>query len=75
MCVQCAFDASKAVASSGGVAAAPGLLAAGSAMLGLRRLSAWLTAREVRLLTPKRLRIATPVVVWTALMVVYAVRL
>jgi hypothetical protein len=74
MCVQCAFDASKAVASTGGAAGATGLLAAGSAMLGFRKLSAWLTAREMRVLTPKRLKIATPVVVWTALIVFYGVR-
>jgi hypothetical protein len=75
MCVQCAFDASKAVASSGGVAGVPGLLAAGAAMIGLRRLSTWLTAHDYRFLTPKRLKIATPVVVWTALLLVYGAHL
>jgi hypothetical protein len=74
MCVQCAFDASKAVASTGGAAGATGLLAAASAMLGLRKLSGWLTTRELGILTPKRLKIATPVVVWTALLAFYGVR-
>jgi hypothetical protein len=43
-------------------------------MFGLRKLSGWLTTRELRIVTPKRLRIATPVVVWTALLAFYGVR-
>jgi hypothetical protein len=43
-------------------------------MLGLRKLSGWLTTRELGILTPKRLKIATPVVVWTALLAFYGVR-
>jgi hypothetical protein len=74
MCVQCAFDASKAVASTGGAAGATGLLAAASAMLGFRKLGGWLTTRDLRIVTPKRLKIATPLVVWTALLAFYGVR-
>jgi hypothetical protein len=73
-CVQCTFDASKAAASAGGAAGATGLLAAGSAALGLRKLSGWLVARESQLLTPRRLKVITPILIWTGLLAFYRVR-
>jgi hypothetical protein len=74
VCVQCAFDASKAAASAGGAAGATGLLAAASAAIGLRKLSGWLVAREYQLLTPRRLKIVTPILIWTGLLAFYGVR-
>jgi hypothetical protein len=75
MCVQCAFDASKAAASSGGTVGASAIVAAASASLGLNKLSAWLIARDVKLLTPRRLKILTPIAVWAAIIAFYSVRL
>jgi hypothetical protein len=74
MCVQCAFDASKAASSAGGPVGVPALLAAASTALGLNKLSVWLTAHEYRWLTPSRLKIVTPIAVWTVLIAVLAVR-
>jgi hypothetical protein len=75
MCVQCAFDASKAAASSGGAVGVPALLAAASAALGLKKLSVWLVAHDVRLLTARRLKIVTPIAVWVTIIALYSVRL
>jgi hypothetical protein len=74
MCMQCAFEASKAAASTGGAAGVPGLLAAGAGALGLSKLSRWLQSRGYRFLTPKRLRIATGTIVSISLLAFYGVR-
>ena len=75
VCAQCAFDASKAAASAGGAAGLPGLAGAAVAMLGLNRLGAWLSARELRVLRPRVVKIITPLVIWVGLIAFYGVRI
>jgi hypothetical protein len=74
MCMQCAFEGSKAAAAAGGAAGVPGVLAAASAALGLSKLSGWLAARGHHVFTPKRLRIVTAGVVWVFVIALYGVR-
>jgi hypothetical protein len=74
MCMQCAFEGSKAAASAGGAAGVPGVLAAASAALGLRKLRNWLALRGYRVLSAMRLKIATGVVVWVFVLAFYGVR-
>ena len=73
MCMQCAFDGSKAAASAGGAAGVPGVLGAAAAVLGLRKLSNWLAARGHEVFTPKRLKVATGAVTWVFVLAFYGV--
>jgi hypothetical protein len=73
MCMQCAFEGSKAAASAGGAAGVPGVLAAASAALGLRKLSNWLALRGHRVLSPTRLKVATGIIVWVFVLAFYGV--
>jgi hypothetical protein len=56
VCVQCAFNASEAAASTGGPAGLIGLLAAAATRAGAGSLAHWLAARDVSWLTPSRAR-------------------
>lgn len=66
------MDVSK---SAGGMAGTTGLVGASAAMLGFNRLSVWLTAREFRFATSRRLKVAGTVAIWAGFMAFYSIRL
>jgi hypothetical protein len=72
VCGQCIINASESAASVG--AGFPGLMAAGASALGLRRLSVWLTVHDFHVLTPKRVKIVTPILVWAIILALFSVR-
>jgi hypothetical protein len=71
MCANCVIQSTQAAAGLGGPI---GLLGATAASLGFNRLSAWITTREFRFATPRRVKIAGTLTFWATFIALYSMR-
>lgn len=70
MCSECAYQVFETSVKAGGASSVPALLAAGATSVGARGLGHWLAARGFGWVTPRRVTVATTLLVTVTMVLV-----